>query len=561
MRERKVFKRMAAALTVVMLSLPAMSAAADTGLPELKTEFVTRNITDLSGGGVQTGSDDFIPDEDAELETDRDEEPGQGTVPVEDLDSETDDSEIEEDILLPGYSRAASHVRSRGIEFASTSSARVEYTIDGESKEAVTFDIKRDLYTNRAVMPEPVILKFEQTAGEKDFGHIDISVGVPGNPADGLNTDGITRIRIEPAAGGDLKAGESLEFKVYFVNKNVANESINNNAELHFLRASGGGKTADIPVYYGVDGPYSYYSVEAPDQYEGTPFTDSETGNQYKLIGHVKLNEEDPQTFTIRHQFGVYADMTGTDAQGNPVSLQVVGLKLNPDGNFTFTDGSYEQIPRMNEDGVITISLKFKDEVFRRIKREAVKDKKMLLRYVILADLVMEYNDGYLAGGNMSPLPLVYAVSYIPEDNRPVVGGGGGGGGGSSSGSSTGVSGSVVGPGMAPRVTNASADDIGWVQKDGSWYYMNAAGTPVTDWLLGPDGRWYFLDAGGVMKTGWLSIGGKWYFLNGDGAMAVGWVQGADRKWYYLQQDGSMAVSTTTSDGYAVDQDGVWQAV
>ena len=63
------------------------------------------------------------------------------------------------------------------------------------------------------------------------------------------------------------------------------------------------------------------------------------------------------------------------------------------------------------------------------------------------------------------------------------------------------------------------------------------------------------------MKTGWLSLGSKWYFLNGDGAMAIGWVQGADGKWYYLNQDGSMAVNTTTPDGYAVDQDGVWQSV
>ena len=32
---------MAPALTAVMLSLPAMSVAADTGLPELKAKFVT----------------------------------------------------------------------------------------------------------------------------------------------------------------------------------------------------------------------------------------------------------------------------------------------------------------------------------------------------------------------------------------------------------------------------------------------------------------------------------------------------------------------------------------
>ena len=87
---------------------------------------------------------------------------------------------------------------------------------------------------------------------------------------------------------------------------------------------------------------------------------------------------------------------------------------------------------------------------------------------------------------------------------------------------------------------------------------MDAANTPVTDWLLGPDGRWYFLAPDGVMKTGWMQIGKDWYFLNADGAMANGWVQGADGKWYYLQPDGKMAVDMRTPDGYYVGPDGVW---
>lgn len=544
MRKRRIFKWMAPALTAVMLSLPAMSVAADTGLPELKAKFVTRNITELSGVGVQTSSNACLPDEDEEPETDLE----------DDLGLETDDLEIGEDILLPDYDREVSH--SRDIEVASTSSARVEYTIDGASKEAITFEIRRDSM-NSAVMPEPVILKFEQTAGEEDFGHIDVKVGVPDNPADGLNTDEITRIRIEPEDGGDLRAGESLEFKVYFVDENVTNESINNNAKLHFLRASGAGETIDIPVYYGVDGPYSYYSVEFPYCYDGTPFTDAETGSEYKLIGYVNMNEDDPPTFHIRHSFGIFADMEGMDEQGNPVQLQITELKLNPNGNFTFTDGTYQQKVRNGDDGIITISINFKYEVFREMKQKAVNDKKRVLKYMSLPDLVIEHNDGYWAGGSSSPLPLVYAISYVPADNRPVDGDDGG----DDSDSASSSSGSVAGPEISPRVTSASVEDIGWVQKDGLWYYMNAAKTPVTDWLLGLDGRWYFLDAGGVMKTGWLPLGGRWYFLNRDGAMAIGWVEGDDGKWYYLQQDGSMAVSTTTPDGYVVDQDGVWQAV
>lgn len=452
-----------------------------------------------------------------------------------------------------------------GIELASSSSARAVYTIDGEAKDSISFYMKRDYRTNRAELPEPVVLRFEQAEGEEDFGRIQVRAGVPSSPygpSDGLNTEEITRVRIEPE-DGYLSSGGMLEFKVYFVDQAVADgkESVNNNGEMHFLTVSGGGAEKRIPVYYGADGLYSIYNAVSGIYYDGSDFTDEASGNVFRLVGHVKLNEEEAPTITIRHYFGIYADMTaGTDDQGNPIPLRIARLKLNPDGNFTFSNGAYEEIPTMDEYGLVKISIRFKDDVFKRLKREAERDRKMVLRYVVLKDLVMEYNDGYLAGGTEDPLPLVYAVSYIPTADKRPSGGGGGGGGGSSSGPSSGISGSVTGPGMTPRVTNASAGDIGWVQKDGVWYYMDGSNRPLTDWLLAADGRWYFLGMEGAMKTGWLSLGGKWYFLNGDGAMAVGWVQGEGGRWYYLQQDGSMAVSTTTPDGYTVDQDGVWSS-
>ena len=585
MKKSRLYKIVATVLIAQLLSVPSISAMAESGLPELKPEFITRSITDLSAAGVQTDSDNLIPDEDqnepetdpeTDLETDPGTESDPETEPETDPEAGTEedpgtDSEIVSDILeeqiISASGRAASYKGGNGLELASSSSARVEYTVDGKARDSISFYMERNPATNQADLPEPVVLRFEQVAGEVDFGEIRVSAGIPKSPygpSDGLNTNEITRVRIEPESGY-LKAGESLEFRICFVDQDVADgkENVNNNGKMHFLTVSGAGVEKDIPVYYGADGLYNGYSADSVGQYEGTPFKNPDTGAVYRLVGHVKLNEEDAPTLTIRHQFGVYADMTaGTDAQGTPIPLRISRLKLDPNGDFTFTNGSYERTPQMDENGMITINIKFKDEVFQKIRRQAERDKKMLLSYVLLTDLVMEYNDGYLAGGSENPLPLVYAVSYIPPSNhRPSGGGGGGGGGGSSSGSGASVSGSVVGPGMAPRVTNASAEDIGWVQKDGFWYYMNAVNTPVTDWLLGTDGRWYFLEAGGVMKTGWLSLGGKWYFLNGDGAMAVGWVQGADGKWYYLNQDGIMAVNTTTPDGYAVDQDGVWQSV
>ena len=69
-------------------------------------------------------------------------------------------------------------------------------------------------------------------------------------------------------------------------------------------------------------------------------------------------------------------------------------------------------------------------------------------------------------------------------------------------------------------------------------------------------GKWYYLmPMTGEMKTGWIADNGSWYYADETGAMATGWVKSGE-KWYYLYEDGKMAVSTTTPDGYVVDENG-----
>ena len=59
------------------------------------------------------------------------------------------------------------------------------------------------------------------------------------------------------------------------------------------------------------------------------------------------------------------------------------------------------------------------------------------------------------------------------------------------------------------------------------------------------------------MKTGWLNDNGTWYYLNSNGSMKTGWLLDTDGNWYYLQSNGAMAKNTTV-DGYKLGSNGAW---
>ncbi|CDC09041.1 putative uncharacterized protein [Lachnospiraceae bacterium CAG:364] len=47
----------------------------------------------------------------------------------------------------------------------------------------------------------------------------------------------------------------------------------------------------------------------------------------------------------------------------------------------------------------------------------------------------------------------------------------------------------------------------------------------------------------GAMCTGWVNVNGTWYYMHADGSMAASeWVYVGD-EWYYMHADGSMATS------------------
>ena len=57
------------------------------------------------------------------------------------------------------------------------------------------------------------------------------------------------------------------------------------------------------------------------------------------------------------------------------------------------------------------------------------------------------------------------------------------------------------------------------------------------------------------MATGWLNLNGTWYYLESSGAMKTGW-QLINGTWYYMYSSGAMATNTTI-DGWRIDGNGV----
>jgi glucan-binding YG repeat protein len=110
----------------------------------------------------------------------------------------------------------------------------------------------------------------------------------------------------------------------------------------------------------------------------------------------------------------------------------------------------------------------------------------------------------------------------------------------------------------------------GWM-KTGSvwttkWYYLDPAnnGDMATGWI-DVDGSRYYMNSSGVMQTGWLSSGGSAYYLSVTGKMATGWMYIGSSDYYFYTEDdvasgtsakaGVMAKNTEV-DGRTVDSNG-----
>lgn len=458
---------------------------------------------------------------------------------------------------------------------------QVVIEVDGAEGNNIVFYMKRDSSTNEITLPEPVTVTVKQISGQA-IGEITTEI----SPV--LNEDR-ERIRVESIGNTNLSTGTPVQFSVSFVDKNIGDETdrprgSSKNFYIRIVSEADGSILRTIPVMYGADGFYTRYSADYMDYYKGTVIN-----RKYVLIGEVNLNQQTAPTFTIEHY---YKPMTGTEGIG------ISEVQLNPDGQFTFADGSTTMTMNTTEEGWLQIPVTMRPENFQAMRSDAISKGRSIDLYTVFDDLLIVYDDGYMSGGTMNPLPLVYHILYRTNSSNNSggsggsgggggggsSGGGGGSGGGGSSGSSgstggPGGSGTVVGPTQTVRTTIATQNDIGWITIDGQRYYMNAENKPVTDWLQWTDGKWYYFGSDGIMKIGWTLVDGKWYLLNQDGSMATGlvmvnqqwhllnpdgsmatgWAQDPEGNWRYFGDNGVMTTNYTTPDGKYIGADGIWR--
>ena len=122
----------------------------------------------------------------------------------------------------------------------------------------------------------------------------------------------------------------------------------------------------------------------------------------------------------------------------------------------------------------------------------------------------------------------------------------------------------------------------GWLNLDGTWYYLNTDGSMAKDIWIGTyyvdaNGAWYYFDANGYMLAntttpdgyyvdengawiveGWQNSGYGWWYQRANGTYPHSEWEMINGIWYYFDANGYMLANTTTPDGYYVDENGAW---
>lgn len=121
----------------------------------------------------------------------------------------------------------------------------------------------------------------------------------------------------------------------------------------------------------------------------------------------------------------------------------------------------------------------------------------------------------------------------------------------------------------------------GFLEVSGKWYYFDESGAmKENQWLQTKDG-WYYADKSGALKVDeWFQVGNKWYVVSGKGTILTNvflpyedeyyhfnesgvmseneWFE-VDGNWYYAGKSGAILRNTRTPDGYYVNAYGIAQ--
>ena len=146
----------------------------------------------------------------------------------------------------------------------------------------------------------------------------------------------------------------------------------------------------------------------------------------------------------------------------------------------------------------------------------------------------------------------------------------------------------AVTPALFPTTSDAYAKSAGWAEENGSWYYYDSYGEPVTDTWKKSGDDWYYLNSDGIRAAGmqideyyvgedgkrvsntWISIENEDFWLEEDAPEFLHFYYGKDGKcltskwasinnqWYYFDEDGVMQTGSITVDGfnYYLGEDG-----
>ena len=126
----------------------------------------------------------------------------------------------------------------------------------------------------------------------------------------------------------------------------------------------------------------------------------------------------------------------------------------------------------------------------------------------------------------------------------------------------------MMGSATAAMAKTGRPDTEGqWKEEKQVWSFQDPKANTVKGWMV-YKGDWYFLDEStGFLKTGWLSRNGKSYFFNTEkgsreGALLSDWNWIDGYCYYFSEKDdesyGELQKSTTTADGYKLDDSGRW---
>lgn len=121
----------------------------------------------------------------------------------------------------------------------------------------------------------------------------------------------------------------------------------------------------------------------------------------------------------------------------------------------------------------------------------------------------------------------------------------------------------------------------GFLEVSGKWYYFDESGAmKANQWFQQKDG-WYYADKSGAVKVDeWFQVGNKWYVASGKGTILTNvfityqdevyhfnasgemseneWFE-ANSGWFYASKSGAILRNTTTPDGYYVNENGIAQ--